>query len=373
MSEQKKPKIDLKARLGKKTVAGPSGGPSIPPPVGIPKPPPMAGLGGGTPSTAPPAAVAAQPAPPAAPPPKAQAIRVEMDEEVVQAQKKGKSRILVAAGAAGAVAMIIGFAFGSGYQRGQGAEVALQGADMLVDEVDKANLTAQKLSDVLKQAAEKLGEGKFPEEQIKELGGINIPFEGVNLVGKGIGRFKPQLVTMLISYASRAQEANDQKESIARLLSGSRSAVEELLAQKETPKIRWSVFVLPGPHGPWANMQPVPKPFLVKSDKKVKDKDGKEKAYNWPEEFEIKDGKETVKLERYTSGEPTGEKPKIIPVAPQTESLVCPDSTMVRIRKELAGMQQILEGVDTPGHEKQGLVDLGDAVLEELKKIGGPG
>jgi hypothetical protein len=42
MSEQKKPKIDLKARLGKKTVAAPTG-PAIPPPVGIPKPPGMGG------------------------------------------------------------------------------------------------------------------------------------------------------------------------------------------------------------------------------------------------------------------------------------------------------------------------------------------
>ena len=43
--EQKKPKIDLKARLGKKSVAAPTG-PTIPPPVGIPKPPPMGGQAG---------------------------------------------------------------------------------------------------------------------------------------------------------------------------------------------------------------------------------------------------------------------------------------------------------------------------------------
>ncbi|HEX7451011.1 MAG TPA: hypothetical protein VF294_01925, partial [Polyangiaceae bacterium] len=35
--EDKKPKIDLKSRLGKKTVSSPAAG-SIPPPVGIPKP-----------------------------------------------------------------------------------------------------------------------------------------------------------------------------------------------------------------------------------------------------------------------------------------------------------------------------------------------
>ena len=38
MADDKKPKIDLKARLGKKTVAGPSAGGAVPPPMGIPKP-----------------------------------------------------------------------------------------------------------------------------------------------------------------------------------------------------------------------------------------------------------------------------------------------------------------------------------------------
>ena len=52
------------------------------------------------------------------------------------------------------------------------------------------------------------------------------------------------------------------------LLTGSKTQVTEYLQQQTTPKVRWSVFVVNGPHGPWAAMQPLPKPFLAKSDKK---------------------------------------------------------------------------------------------------------
>ena len=82
MAEQKKPKIDLKARLRKQRVSSPSGS-SIPPPVvgkGIPAPP------FGRPkvdASNPYAAVESAQAKA-----KPQAIRVEMSQEVVEAQKK---------------------------------------------------------------------------------------------------------------------------------------------------------------------------------------------------------------------------------------------------------------------------------------------
>src|SRR5688572_27611897 len=94
MAEDKKPKIDLKARLGKKTVSATGGG-SIPPPVGIPKPAgiPAPPFGGGSMRTAPShAAAAANPytALPAEAAPmrnEPKAIKIELSEEVVQAQK----------------------------------------------------------------------------------------------------------------------------------------------------------------------------------------------------------------------------------------------------------------------------------------------
>src|SRR3954471_7707924 len=108
MSEDKKPKIDLKARLGKKTVSAPAAGPggSIPPPAGIPKP---SGIGSGIP--APPFQSAAQTSRPApmvdasnpygamapaqAPRVEPTSIRIDMSDDVMRAQKGGRTKVLV--------------------------------------------------------------------------------------------------------------------------------------------------------------------------------------------------------------------------------------------------------------------------------------
>jgi hypothetical protein len=363
--DKKKPKIDLKARLGKKTISSGAGA-SIPPPVGmqpgsIPAPP-----FGSRPSAPrvdpsdPYAAVAAVEAPRPAP---AQAIRIEMSEEVVAEQKKRRGKVIAIAVATAFIGGVIGYAFGGGAERGRRHETALQGAAMLADEVDKANAEIEKLSEVLKKAKLKLGEGKYPEEEINELGGIDIPFDGNNLAGKGTGLMGNEVNRLLVKFAGDATAANEQKDTLKRVLTGRRKAVEELLAQKDAPKVNWAVYVANGPHGPMAGMQRVPTPFLVKSDK---GEGGK--PYSWPEEFELKDGDKTVKMKRYTKGEPGNE---LIPVDPTTESAVCPSDTLMQIAREIGNLETTLKGDKSdPTNEKQGLIDTGTALVERLKSIG---
>src|SRR5687768_911409 len=141
-----------------------------------------------------------------------------MSEEVVQAQKKGRNKVIVLAAITAAVGGIIGFAYGSSSERGKTAQAALSGAKELAKEVETANSEIEKLAEVLKNAKQKLGDNKYPAEEVQALGGIDIPFAGANLTDKGIGRFKADLVTQLVSFASGTQEANDQKDKISRLL-----------------------------------------------------------------------------------------------------------------------------------------------------------
>src|SRR6185503_8387752 len=161
-----KPKIDLKARLGKKTVSTPGG--SIPPPVGIPKPggipaPPFGG--GGSMRAAqghsanPYTALPAEAAPIRAEP---KAIKVEMSEEVVQAQKRGRSRIIILAGVTALIGGFMGFASGSANERSKQDKTALSAAERLAKDVEAATAEIEKLADVLKAAKEKLGENQFP-------------------------------------------------------------------------------------------------------------------------------------------------------------------------------------------------------------------
>lgn len=362
-----KPKIDLKARLGKKTVASTSKpGASIPPPVGIPKPPGMAmpAFGSRPSSAAPPRVDASDPyasipssVAPAAPQP--QAIKIEMSEEVVEAQKRGRKKVLVLAAVTAVVGGIVGFATGSGVERGKGVDAAITGAQELTKNIDDATAQVEALADTLKSAKEKLGSGKFPDDEVAKLGGINIPFEGSTLSGKGIGRFPPALVTQLIDFAGGAQEANDQKEKLQAVLSARKTAIVEFLERDTKAKVRWSVYVTSGPNGPWAAMQPIPSPFLPKGDK-------------WPEEFKIvtPGAKEPAVLKRFSGGDPTGTPPKLIPVDPTTELSVCPNDAVVALRRELSDLENVLRGDKSdPTNEKQGLLDLGKSLKEKLNKI----
>lgn len=380
MAEQK-PKIDLKARLGKKTVSHKPGAASIPPPVGIPKPPGLGVAGPGfasRPSAPAPrridasdpySAIEASMAPVRAEP---TAIKVEMSEEVVRAQRRGKSKIMALAAVTALVGGFVGFATGSGVERGKGVDAALTGAQDLVKELDTAGAQAESLADVLKSAKEKLSSQKFPDEEVAKLGAINIPFEGTNLTGKGIGRFPPTLVKQLIDYAGGAQKANENKESLQAVLSGSKKAILEFLEADTKPKVRWSVFVTQSPAGqPWAAMQPLPEAFMAKGEK---GSDGKEKP--WPEEFKLKPpgSNETVTLKRYTGGEPAGAPPKLIPVDPSTQSLVCPADVVIRLRREINDLEDELRGDKSdPTNEKAGLIDSGKALQEKLRAIGSHG
>lgn len=366
-------KIDLKARLGRKT-AGTEQQPSqsIPPPAAS-----LAGAMSSPPSpfaSAPPSQRQAAPnsfspfdaVAPASMPRSGQPIiaaapqqmMLQVDEEsLANARKQGRGKVVALAAGAAVVAGIIGYAIGGMSEKNRVAERAVAGANMLVTEIEAADTEIEKLSTTLQAAGKTLLGGKFPEAEVKALGAINIPFDGTNLAGKGIGRFRPQVATMLIDYASGVARANDQKERIQGLLSASRAPLEELLNQKDNPKVRWSVSVQNGPQGPWATMQLLPAPFEVRADK------GK-----WPSEFDIPDGKGTAKVNRYMSGDPSD---KIIPVAPMTESAVCPVDTLVRLRRELSEIEKILKGDETPGREVTGVLQLGKTLQEQLKKIGG--
>ncbi|HEY3234896.1 MAG TPA: hypothetical protein VGJ84_09260 [Polyangiaceae bacterium] len=363
---EKKPKIDLKARLGKKGVSSP-GGDAVPPPIGIPKP---AGI------PAPPfgrkkvpkvdasdpyAAIDADVAPARAEP---QAIKVELSAEVVQAQKKGRAKIIALAVASGAVAFFVGYNVGSAVERGKGSERALADAKQLTQEVDAAGAKIDELAELVKSAKAKLADGKYPGDEVSKLGAVNIPFDETNITRSNIGRFKTDTNRMLINFVIRTKEANDEKEQLQSALGGDRKGIEQLLEEMKSPKVRWAVALSPGPFGPWAAMAPVSDPFLVKGE----GKDGK--PYEWPEKLTLNE-KKTGK--RYTKGDPIASDPLLIPVNPQTQVSVCKSDVLANLMRQFRDMEEVLKGSETPGEEKEGLADLAQKLHESLKQIGTPG
>ncbi|MEI9939875.1 MAG: hypothetical protein WDO69_21865 [Pseudomonadota bacterium] len=373
--EDKKPKIDLKSRLGKKTVSSPAVG-SIPPPagVGVPKPsvpvanpsrvpaPPFASVpqAAAVPrvdTSNPYGAMAPQAAPVRVAPP---SITIEMSDEFVQAQKSGRSKVLILAIFTAAIGAGLGFAGGGISERNKAAEAAVVGAGELTTKVEATTKKAAELADVLKSAKEKLSKATFPDDEVSKLGGINLPFTAADLNGKGIGRFNGATLAMLIDFSTIVDKVNDQKEKLQNVLSGNKKAVQDFLDSQTKPQVRWSVVLGNGPGGPWATMQPVPTPFLAKDGDKPK----------WPDDIRIPVGDKQAVLKRYTSGNPVSEDGLFVPVDPASQGSVCSTSVVTTLRRELGDLEEVLRGNQNPGEEKAGLLDAGDKLGKKLKQIG---
>jgi len=373
--EDKKPKIDLKSRLGKKTVSSPAVG-SIPPPAAIGSPRPSVPAANPSRVPAPPFASVSQPAaaprvdasnpygamaPQAAPVRVApQSITIEMSDEFVAAQKSGRTKILVLCVVTAGIGAALGFAGGGISERNKAADAAVVGAGELTTKVEATSKKASELADVLKSAKEKLSKSTFPDEEVSKLGAINLPFTAADLNGKGIGRFNGATLSMLIDFSTIVDKVNDQKEKLQNVLSGNKKAVQDFLESQTKPQVRWSVVLGNGPGGPWATMQPVPTPFPAKEGDKPK----------WPDDIRIPVGDKQAVLKRYTGGNPVSEDGLFVPVDPATQGAVCSTSVVTTLRRELGELEEVLRGNKNPGEEKTGLLESGEALAKKLKQIG---
>src|SRR5690349_1355297 len=170
-----KPKIDLKARLGRRPGATPASA-SIPPPVGV-NPPHSSGAPMSHSSGFPASGGYAPPQPQArpsfdpmgapvvsAPPMRGAGTAFDInlnDAELVAVQKGNRTRTIIVAVAAAVAGGILGFAVGGLNERNGVAEAAVAGAKSLSTEIDAANAAAAKLNDVLAAAGKALKDGKY--------------------------------------------------------------------------------------------------------------------------------------------------------------------------------------------------------------------
>ncbi len=290
-----------------------------------------------------------------------QTITLELSDEFVQAQKSGRTKVLVACVATAALGAGLGFAGGGISERNKAADAAVSGAAELTTKVDESTKKANELADVLKSARDKLGKNTFPDDEVSKLGGINLPFSAADLSGKGIGRFNPAVLSMLIDFSTLVDKVNDQKEKLQNVLTGNKKGVQEFLDQTSKPQVRWSVVLGNGPGGPWATMQPVPTPFLAKPEG--------DKA-KWPDDLHIPVGDKQAVLKRYNSGNPVSEDGLFVPVDPASQSAVCPSDVLFKLRRELGDLEEVLRGNQTPGEEKTGLLESGQKLTQKLKQIG---
>lgn len=398
-AEEKKPKIDLKARLGKGAAAGgtpaavpaathslssmpppqigsvsPPGIGSIPPPQVGAVPRGIAPVGGGVPAppfgggpTAPAETTdafgqrVAAPAVRAAP----TTFKIELDAETVAAAQKGGKRATILGAVALIAGLAVGFAWGGSSANNKGANAALQGAQELITEIDQSQGKIKEMADKIGGAVKSMKEKKFPASFANDLGGLSIPFGPDKLSGRSIGRFDPRTLSMLFSYASDVDSLNTRKDALKNLFTGQKKAIEDALGAGTSPKVTWTVFIQKSPaHGPVGVIAAInPAEAFAYKDAK------------WPESFKISTGRELVQTERFMGGKEgpfsTEKKVYAIPLDPDSVTTSFPTDILGRITSELAKTEGILTGSGQPGEDdEQGILKKGEQLLIALKKIG---
>jgi hypothetical protein len=409
MADEKKPKIDLKARLGKTAVGGvtppppvagggiPAPAAAVPAPAGSPGsyPPPAPGaatpgaprVGGlpvppGIPVGPPPAfkspgglaldpsnplaAAVAQPAAPARPaePPKPQ--RIEVDELTVQEARKGaRKQGLIAGIVVGVVLGAVGYIIGGAQETSKGRATSVQHAKSLAEDVGKSREQLKTLAEKLEAGRLSLGKDKkFPDSLSKDLGAINVDFDGSKLAGVRFSGFSQDTTSGLIEFISGVQSTNDRKNAVQNLLTKLQKPITEQLAAAasgKAPQVGYVVLInKDGAKNPFGVLAPLQKPIDLSA--------------SMPAEFTATDplSHQNVTAPKFTSLD----KPGAAYVVPKSIEAACPSETSGQIAQLVGQLSRLI--TDIKGEQvaagdiqepKPGLLERADKLVTNLNKV----
>ena len=396
MADEKKPKIDLKARLGKTgtsiPVPGASGQSLIPGqaiPSGMPGrlsggsaiPPPAVAMPPGGPVGPPPpfasshapaldpsnplSAVAAPYRPPtAAPPAHAAPQRIEVDEMAVQEARKGALKRGIVIGTVFAVALgAVGYVAGGAGEQSNARAKSKNDAKELETGVAKAKATMQALSDKMEAGRNTLlKERKFPEALSRELGGMNIDFDGTQLAGRRFSGFAQDTTQGLIDFVTSVQALNDRKSIIQGLLTKlQKPLTEQLSAPPGQQTVSFVAIVSKDPAGnPSALIAPLTQPVTFTPPN-----------VTLPAEFTFSDplGQGNSKLDRYKGGD-ISTKPGAVYIVPKTFEKACPSETAGQSAQLAAQIGNFVREIKGEGQGSQDVVnDTKPGLLERADKL----
>ncbi len=408
MAEEKKPKIDLKARLGKNQAAAPpptagvtpppaavgapvpapSSSPTAPTPgVPVPVPAPSASVVGGglpvppgmKPAAAPaldpsnPLAAVVQPyrapAPPApAAPPQPQ--RIEVDEVAVKdARGKALRQGILVGVVMAAITGVVGFIGGGARETSQGRAKSIEDANGekgLSKDVKAARDQIKTISDKMEAGRNTLvKDKKFPNDLAKELAGINVDFDGGKLAGRRFSGYNQETMSALIEFITAVQTLNDRKLAIANLLGRLQKPLTEQLANAGKPTLQHVVVIDKEKDGPnFAILAPLKEPLPLAP---------------LPSEFTFTDpfSRQPKKLNRYTGGDLS--KPVAFHVVPKSVDAVCPNETAgqaAQLASQIGKFIADIQGEKVDPKEamvqepKAGLLERADKLIGLLEKVG---
>ncbi len=401
--KSKKPKIDLKARLGKSTpsmpgatpstvgappgmpaapgsldglaprpsVPGPPPSLSIAPPVGIAPPPglvPQVSLAPGLVSNP----FAPKPAPSAAPPPKPapvsaeqQTIKVELGEEIHEERRKANKRAIVFAAIAMVAGVGIGWVAGGSKEKSTRADLAVQGAKALEVEVSDATKKIEELTPMLKEIDDGLKAKKYPSAVVGKLSSFAVPFNAASIDGKGAGNMPGKIQKQLFSFVKKCEELEEKKNALKNVVGGIQKNLETAWAEEQKPLFKLGVSFRTSSGNMIAEMVRFKDPWETASS-------------SWPKDPKVfvpvmKEGRraeEEKGAARWEKGDLTGSSPIVIPLEPSSVAGFTDERVVLQLIKATSEVKSLITGGGMPGQETAGLLQEGEQLAAALGELG---
>jgi hypothetical protein len=302
-----------------------------------------------------------------------QAQRIEVDELAVQQASRSARKQGIVVGLVFAVVLGgVGYVAGGASEQGQGRAKSRGDASELSGSVAKARDSLKTLSDKLEAGSKMLAnDHKFPDTLSKDLGGLNVDFDGTQLAGRRFSGFPQETTHDLVEFITSVQSVNDQKQLIQSLLvSLQKPLTEQLSAPPGQQKISYVVAVDKDPSGNVsALLSPLAAPIAVTAQNIV-----------LPGKFAFANpgGSGNTELPRYAGGD-IATKPAAIYVVPKTFETVCPSAQNGQVKqlalkigdfvRTIRGEAQGTPGEDAVQDSKPGLIERANKLVDELNKI----
>lgn len=363
--KSKKPKINLKDRLGKtnigtQSVPLPVPGGSQPSSPGAPQgiaPPP-----GITPGIPVPPFAGAKPAvsePPPKPTVVQQTIKVEVGEEIIKEREKAKKTLIGAAIGTALLGIGLGYVVGGQAAKADRGKQVIANAKALMGDIKGANEKMKELDNLLAESADKLQKKEYPAELSAQLGAVNIPFDATKVDGSAISGLKPSALRQLLKFTSSCEALNENKDKLKRLLDFVKDPVTKAWKEEKEPVMNFSVLFRSDQKGVIAEFVPNKEPFALGKD--------------WPATYTItklERGKPAEKkLNRYTKGDLPGQD-IVVPIDPASTAVFTSEEAMRNLRKAFVDLRKELKGDESdPQNPVTGTIELGDGLLSELQKV----
>ncbi len=393
MAEDKKPKIDLKARLGKKDPGAtpappPTGGVPVPQGAGLPAPAAGGGLPippgikvGPAPALDPSNPLAAAMAPKAEPvrhAPPQQPQRIEIDDMVVQeAVKKSRNRGFVVAAIASIIFAGVGYVGGGASQQSQDLTQSKSDAHDIKADIEKSKT---QLDAIAKKVDEGKGmltakdpkDRKFPDKLDTDLGALIVDFDGTKLAGRRFKGMSQDVSKDLFTFVAGVAALNDHKNALKNLLTKLKKPLTDQLAasQSGTHAIA-HIVLLGGPSGKdgagnyVGNIAPLNPAISFTGD--------------WPtikDDYKATFQGANVGVPKYKSG--NLDQPAAVYVSPTSFDAVCPADTKSQAAQLGFKLNDILTEINGEGpapegtvaeDKKPGLKELAERLTKGLEKI----